>query len=70
MEGTRDKTHGRVQLHIDPTCVSRAWWPDWGAVLCCWIAKRQSRWPQSVTQSAHVWTTVLPANYTIPDSTS
>jgi len=27
MEGTRDETHGRVQLYIDPTCVSRAW-PD------------------------------------------
>ena len=40
--------HGRVQLYIDPTCVSRAW-PDWGAVVCCcWIAKCQSRWPQSV----------------------
>jgi len=24
MEGTRDETHGRVQLHIDLTCVSRA----------------------------------------------
>jgi len=36
--GTRDETHGRVQLQIDLTCVSRAW-PDWGAVLCCWIAK-------------------------------
>ena len=23
-EGTRDETHGRVQLHIDLTCVSRA----------------------------------------------
>ena len=33
-EGTRDETHGRVQLYIDPTCVSRAR-PDWGAVLCC-----------------------------------
>ena len=22
MEGTRDETHGRVQLYIDPTCVS------------------------------------------------
>ena len=22
MESTRDETHGRVQLHIDPTCVS------------------------------------------------
>jgi len=31
--------------------VSRAW-PDWGAVLCCWIAKRQSRWPQSVGAGA------------------
>jgi len=27
MEGTRDEVHGRVQLHIDLTCVSRAW-PD------------------------------------------
>ena len=41
-EGTRDEADGRVQLHIDRTCVSRAW-PDWGAVVCCWIAKRQSR---------------------------
>jgi len=24
-EGTRDETHGRVQLHIDLTCVSRPW---------------------------------------------
>jgi len=24
MEGTRDETHGRVQLHINLTCVSRA----------------------------------------------
>ena len=40
-----------VQLHIDLTSVSRAW-PDWGAVLCCWIAKRQSRWPQSVGAGA------------------
>ena len=32
-------------------CVSRAW-PDWCAVLCCWIAKRQSRWPQSVGAGA------------------
>jgi len=23
-EGARDETHGRVQLHIDLTCVSRA----------------------------------------------
>ena len=23
-EGTRDEAHGRVQLHIDLTCVSRA----------------------------------------------
>ena len=45
MEGTRDEAHVRVQLHIDLTCVSTAW-PDWGAVLCWWIAKRQSRWPQ------------------------
>ena len=22
-EGTRDETHGKVQLHIDPTCVSK-----------------------------------------------
>jgi len=50
-EGTRDETHGRVQLHIDLTCVSRAW-PVWGAVLCCWIAKRQSRWPHSVGAGA------------------
>jgi len=46
-----DETHGRVQLHIDLTCVSRAW-PDWGTVLCCWIAKRQSRWLQSVGAGA------------------
>jgi len=32
MEDTRDEAHGRVQLHIDPTCVSRAW-PDWGRLL-------------------------------------
>jgi len=44
MESTRDDAHGRVQLYIDLTCVSTAW-PDWGSVLCCWIAKRQSRWP-------------------------
>jgi len=49
--GTRDQAHGRVQLHINLTCVSRAW-PDWGAVLCSWIAKRQSRWPQSVGAGA------------------
>jgi len=55
MEGTRDETHGRVQLHIDRTCVSRAW-PDWGAVLCCWIAKCQSRWPQRVGAGAPAWT--------------
>ena len=51
MEGTRDEAHGRVQLHIDLTCVSRAW-SDWGAVLCCCITKRQSRWPQSVGAGA------------------
>ena len=32
-------------------CVSRAW-PDWCAVLCCWISKCQSRWPQSVGAGA------------------
>jgi len=42
MEGARNEMHGRVQLHIDQTCVSRAW-PDWVAVLCCWVAKHQSR---------------------------
>jgi len=41
-EGARDEAHGRVQLHIAVTCVSWAW-PDWGAILCCWIAMRQSR---------------------------
>jgi len=51
MEGIRDEVHGRVQLHINLTCVSRAW-PDWGTVLCCWIAKRQSRWSQSVGAGA------------------
>ena len=29
MESTRDEMHGRVQLHIELTCVSTAW-PDWG----------------------------------------
>jgi len=48
---SKNETHGRVQLHIDPTCVSRAW-PDWGAVLCCLIAKCQSRWPQSIGAGA------------------
>jgi len=23
-------------------------WLHWDTVLCCWIAKRQSRWPQSI----------------------
>jgi len=39
-EGARDEAHSRVQLHNDLTCVSRVW-PDWGAVLCCWLAKHQ-----------------------------
>jgi len=42
------RTNGGVQLHIDQTCVSRAW-PDCSAVaavLCCWVATRQGRWPQ------------------------
>ena len=72
MEGTRDETHGRVQLYVDPTCVSRAW-PDWGTVLCCWIAKRQSRWPLSTCcrlircncqylqlSAIEIWTLLLP----------
>ena len=40
-----------LHLATSKTCVSTAW-PDWGTVLCCWIAKRQSRWPQSVGAGA------------------
>ena len=54
MEGTRDEAHIRVQLHIDLTCVSRVW-PDWGAVLCCWIAKRQSRWLDKLKHCYRGW---------------
>jgi len=51
-EGTRDEVHGKVQLHIDLTCVSKAW-PDWGTVLCCWIAN--SRAPEQMTTECWRW---------------
>ena len=38
---------------IEFNCTS-TWlvWADWSAVLCCWIAKHQSRWQQSIDAGA------------------
>ena len=41
-EGTRDETHGRVQLHIDLTCVSRAYVTRLGRSTLLLNSKAQS----------------------------